>query len=133
MIKQDLDALAQGFIDHVSQPHVWDKDMVLRERDNSNTKWAMDKVLDITYERPHELWDLILEVLRRNPDDYVMSVLAAGPLEDYLVKGGEDAITRVEAQAASDSHFKHLLGGVWRNDMSESTWARVLACRGEPW
>jgi hypothetical protein len=57
-----IKALAQAYIEHYSNPTYWDKDMVLTKRDNSSTEWAIDKVFDIAYENPEELWDLILEI-----------------------------------------------------------------------
>ena len=98
-----------------------------------DTLWALDRILDITYSRPAELWEVILEILRRTEDMDVLCILAAGPLEDYLGKCGEDAIERVETQAAADPRFKHLLGGVWKNAMSDEVWKRICACRGGVW
>lgn len=123
-----IKALAQAYIEHYYNPTYWDKDMVLKKRDNSSTEWAIDKVFDITYENPDELWDLILEILHRDPPTEVIEVLAAGPLEDYLAKCGDRVIERVEAQAAKDARFKSLLGGVWQNSMSDEVWSRVRAC-----
>lgn len=101
--------------------------------DKSGTDWANDRLCDITYERPADLWPFILETLRRTEDQGVLGVLAAGPLEDYLAKLGDRVIAEVEAKAASDAKFKHLLGGIWRNSMSHDVWERVCRCRGTPW
>jgi ABC-type nitrate/sulfonate/bicarbonate transport system substrate-binding protein len=121
-------ALAAAFIDHFSTPYVWDKDLVLTKRDTAATEWASSKVIDLALEHPEELWDFILEVLKRDPPDEVIEVLAAGPLEDYIAKLGDSVIERVEQQAASDPKFRSLLGGVWRNNISDDVWRRVQAC-----
>lgn len=102
--------------------------MVLRERDNGATQWAADAVMDLAFEDPDGLWPLVLEVLQRDPPMEVIEVLAAGPLEDYLAKRGDTVIDRVEKQARSDPKFRSLLGGVWKNNMSDAVWARVQAC-----
>ena len=133
MEDDEISALALAFIQRHSGTHAWDKDMILRKVDKSATDWAEDKIFDLTYERPADLWPLILEVLRQTHDTEVLAVLAAGPLEDYLAKCGGHVIASVEAQAASDEKFKHLLGGVWKNSMSDDVWDRVCRCRGEPW
>ena len=86
------------------------------------------KMIDLALENPEELWDPILEILKRDPPTEVIEVLAAGPLEDYIAKLGERVIDRVEVQAAADAKFRNLLGGVWRNSMSDAVWARVQAC-----
>jgi hypothetical protein len=115
----DISALAIAFIERYSKIHAWDKDMVLIEVDKSGTDWANENICDIIYERPADLWPLILEILQRTDDDHVLGVLAAGPLEDYLVKCGGHVIAKVEAQAASDEKFQRLLGGVWKNSMKD--------------
>jgi len=123
-----VEALAIAFIDQFSDQYVWDKDMVLTKRDTSATEWASEKMIDLALENPEELWDPILEILKRDPPTEVIEVLAAGPLEDYIAKLGERVIDRVEVQAAADAKFRNLLGGVWRNSMSDAFWARVQAC-----
>ncbi|ROZ64569.1 hypothetical protein EEB15_28435 [Ramlibacter sp. WS9] len=99
-------SLAAAYVSHHSEPHVWDKDLVLVERDNSATEWAIDAVMDIAYERPEDLWEFVLDVLRRNPPAEVLEVLAAGPLEDYLAKCGEKVIERVEERRRLIPHFE---------------------------
>jgi hypothetical protein len=133
MDDDEIFALAVAFIQRHSQTHVWDKDTVLKKADKSRTDWANDKIFDVTYERPAELWPLILTILQQTDDAEVLAVLAAGPLEDYLAKCGDQVIESVEARAASDRKFKHLLGGVWKNSITDEVWERVCRCRGEPW
>jgi hypothetical protein len=128
MKREEVEALAIAFIDQFSDQYVWDKDTVLTKRDTSATEWASEKMIDLALENPEELWDPILEILKRDPPTEVIEVLAAGPLEDYIAKLGERVIDRVEAQAAADAKFRNLLGGVWRNSMSDAVWARVQAC-----
>jgi len=112
MKREEVEALAIAFIDQFSDQYVWDKDMVLTKRDTSATEWASEKMIDLALENPEELWDPILEILKRDPPTEVIEVLAAGPLEDYIAKLGERVIDRVEAQAAADAKFRNLLGGV---------------------
>jgi hypothetical protein len=128
MNEEERIALAVAYIGHFSNPHVWDKSRVLVERNNADTEWAVEKVMDMTFENPESLWEFILEVAHRSPPSEVVEVLAAGPLEDYIAKCGERVIARVEHQASVDPVFRSLLGGVWRNSMSEEVWARVQAC-----
>jgi hypothetical protein len=128
MKKEEVEALATAFIEHFSNQYVWDKDLVLSKRDTSSTEWASKKVMDLSLDSPEELWDIILEILRRDPPTEVIEVLAAGPLEDYIAKLGEEVIGKVETQAAADPKFRSLLGGVWRNSMSDEVWRRVQAC-----
>src|SRR6185369_2917910 len=91
MKREEVEALAIAFIDQFSDQYVWDKDMVLTKRDTSATEWASEKMIDLALENPEELWDPILEILKRDPPTEVIEVLAAGPLEDYIAKLGEES------------------------------------------
>jgi hypothetical protein len=96
--------------------------------------WAISQVMDWTLEgKADRLWLFILAAYKRNLSDRVVSVLAAGPLEDLLAKHGPMFIERVEQLARQDEKFNSLLGGVWQNTMSDEVWKRVQAARREVW
>lgn len=91
--------------------------------------WAFEALYDLVSEDPEEAWPTILQILRLDQSPSVMENLAAGPLEDLLAKHGPAFIDRVEAEAVRDPIFAKLLGGVWRNRMTDEVWARVQAVR----
>ena len=85
--------------------------------------WAVFEVLGWAPEEEGELlWEFILEVYKRDPPDKAIGSLAAGPLEDLLAKRGPDFIDRVEDRARKDPKFNYVLGGVWRNSMTDEVW-----------
>lgn len=81
-------------------------------------------------------WSIILEILRlikpvaSNP---LFQSLAAGPLEDLLSAHGAPLIERVEILARRDPTFRLLLGGAWKNAMSQDVWDRVQRARVSSW
>jgi hypothetical protein len=96
--------------------------------------WAVSQVIDWALEGDSDrLWLFILTTYRRNISDRVVSLLAAGPLEDLLAKHGPKFIERVEELARQDQKFNSLLGGVWQNTMTDEVWKRVQAARKEIW
>jgi hypothetical protein len=96
--------------------------------------WAVSEVMDWTLEGEGDrLWQFILEVYKRDLPDKVIAVLAAGPLEDLLVKRGVDFIDRIEELARKDPKFNYLLGGVWRNSMIGEVWQHIQAIRNHIW
>ena len=96
--------------------------------------WAISEVSDWSLERNGELlWRFILAAYKRNLPDKVIAVLAAGPVEDLLAKEGPDFIDRVETLARQDPKFNYLLGGVWRNTMTDDVWQRVENIRNHVW
>lgn len=115
----DLAALAEGWLSYWLAP------------ENSPTRvafsWVVDREYDLVREEPEVALSLILEILRRNQSPQILEVLSAGPLEDVLAKHSERMIDAVEKEAKTNSSFATLLGGVWRNEMSNSVWARVQA------
>lgn len=96
--------------------------------------WAIEQVIDWSLERQGEpLWQFITTAYKRELSDKARAALAAGPLEDLLAKLGPEFIERVEVLARKDPQFNYLLGGVWRNTMSDEIWERVQSARHEVW
>ena len=96
--------------------------------------WAVSQVMDWALDGEADLlWLFILTCYKRNISERVVSVLAAGPLEDLLAKHGPMFIERVEELARQDPKFNSLLGGVWQNTMTDEVWKRVQAVRNEIW
>jgi hypothetical protein len=91
--------------------------------------WAFDEVDDLCTTSPNEAWEFILSVWKEDQSNVIAENLSAGPLEDLLSMHGETVIDRVEDMARKDPSFAFLLGGVWRNKMSEAVWSRVMAIR----
>jgi hypothetical protein len=95
--------------------------------------WALSQVMDWALEGEGDrLWLFVLEAYKRDLPEKVIAVLAAGPLED-LPKRGADFIDRIEELARKDPKFNHLLGGVWRNTMTDEVWQRVPIIRNHVW
>lgn len=71
--------------------------------------------------------DVILRISDATDDLTVLANLSAGPLEDLLAHHGEKVIGRVEKLANENAKFLQLVGGVWRNAMTNEIWQRVQA------
>ena len=111
----------------------WIKYWLLPENSSAQDalSWVADREYDLVHESPDEAWFLILEILRRNNSSQILEVLSAGPLEELLANHGERIIESVENEAMKNSSFATLLGGVWRNSISEGVWARVEKVRNQ--
>jgi hypothetical protein len=79
----------------------------------------------IVRKEPEIAWLAIQLIYIDCEDDIEKAILAAGPLEDLLVAHGPLFIDRIEALAASDSGFRELLAGVWRNTIAPPVWERL--------
>lgn len=57
-------------------------------------------------------WELVVEILRRAPDER-LDVYAAGVLEDLVKYQGMEVIDAIEREAAADERFRWALGCIW--------------------
>lgn len=99
--------------------------------------WAIEQVLEWSgadRDGAEKLWRFILVAYKREASDLAMASLAAGPVEDLLAYHGPEYVDRVVELARKQPRFNWLLGGVWRNSMTEEVWQRVQAIRNyESW
>ena len=113
----DINKVAQAWIE------MWNLDVDDPARDQF--EWVEDFEYGAVHENPEAAIDLVLEVLNLNQGNNILEVLSAGPLEQVLAEHGPSIIDRVENLARANKEFSSLLGGVWKNAMTEEVWARV--------
>ena len=92
--------------------------------------WAYEHLYDLIEHRPHEAWDVILDLVARAPRDESLGSIGAGPLEDLLADHSPVFIDRVEQQAAADPRLRTALRNVSRRGMPEVVWERVRQATG---
>jgi len=95
--------------------------------------WAYDRLDEWIHEMPEVAWDAITEIRRLDGSDRLLSNLAAGPLEDFLVYHGEAYINLIEDACKSDDQLRKLLGATWQNEMPDSLWSRIRALALPVW
>ena len=91
------------------------------------------EMFDACTENPEAAWQVILTLVDRELTEDQVADLAAGPMEDLLVWHGSRFIDRVEEKATTDTRFNFLLGGVWRREMPQQIWDRVVKVRKQVW
>lgn len=113
----DLNKVAQAWIE------MWN--LEVDDPARHQFEWVEDFEYIAVYENPEVAIDLVLEVLNLNQGNNILEVLSAGPLEQVLAEHGPSVIDRVENLARTNKEFSSLLGGVWKNAMTEEVWAKV--------
>ena len=73
----------------------------------------------------------VARAIQQIDKEELLSVLAAGPLEDLLAYHGPSVIAQIEDLANKDSRFRSALFGVWRNTIDAATWERIEKLRRE--
>lgn len=95
--------------------------------DNS---WALEKLIELCEVDPERGFETIEEILKLNSTDAVLARVAAGPMEDLLVRHGRRFIERIEQLAVVDATFRKMLGAVWKNNIPDDIWDRVKSVSG---
>ena len=107
----------------------WVEQYSKSERDRDDNFFAMmDYERDLREEYPDRAIDLIVEILKIETNPVMLSLLAAGPLEDVI---SMETIDRIEREASADKRFHDLLGGVWYYRASDELKARLDALVGQ--
>lgn len=94
--------------------------------------WAFERLDALIDRDPETAWQVIDLIWRREQDDRILADLAAGPVEDLLVRHGPAFIERICLTARREPVFRKMLGGVWRNAMAEPVWLRLKQIAGPP-
>lgn len=96
-------------------------------RDDADEKSVAQSVVMLTFARPEHQWRFVLNAVALAESDEALGHIAAGPLEALLGRHGEAFVAKIEERADIDPKFARALTGVWKNQMSDSVWARVQA------
>ncbi len=112
-------ALARAWVEQYSKS----------ERDQDDNLFAMmDFERELREDDPDKLIDLVLEILKIEANPVLLSLLAAGLLEDVISTA---TIDRIEREARINERFRDLLGGVWYYRAPDELKARLDALIGE--
>lgn len=127
MTDNDLNNLIDAWIAFYLEPE--------KAPEKKENWWAGEQVMGwmLPEDKPELLWQFIIAAYKRDMPDIAMASLAAGPLEDLLAHHGPEYIDRIETLVRQDPKFRHLLGGVWKNAMTDEIWQRVQAARIKAW
>lgn len=107
----------------------WVEQYSKSERDRDDNFFAMmDYERDLREEYPDKAIDLIVEILKNETNPVMLSLLAAGPLEDVI---SMETIDRIEREASANKRFRDLLGGVWYYRAPDELKARLDALVGQ--
>jgi hypothetical protein len=88
----------------------------------------MDYEGELREEDPDKAIDLIVEILKIETNPVLLSLLAAGPLEDVI---SMETIDRIEREASTNKRFHELLGGVWYYRAPDELKGRLDALVGD--
>lgn len=82
--------------------------------------------------QPQDALNAIRAISEGTTSVEVLSVLAAGPLENLLVQHGPMIVDQVIEQAQASERFRELLGGMWSGRVAADVWNRLKGVLSEP-
>lgn len=91
----------------------------------SSLMWAAEDFNLMSITSPDECWQIILMVIEQTDDDWVLTNLAAGPLENLLAMHSDQAIEWIEGEVKKNSRLRDILDGVWKNLIPDDVWSRL--------
>jgi hypothetical protein len=93
--------------------------------------WANDCAYEIEQDYPHLLMPLIVATMDACETPRDAAYIAAGPLENAVVKHGPVLIDKIEALAARSPKFRYFLSAIWGERSADpAVWARVSSAVG---
>ena len=119
----DFDSLS---IDELARTWIEQTDKPFKDHDHN---WSdfQDYQRELIEYDPDSAVDLVVAVLKIETSPFLLSVLAAGLLEDVI---DLPVIDRIEREAEADPRFLALLGGVWYSRKPDDVKARLDAILG---
>jgi uncharacterized protein DUF6869 len=119
----DFDSLS---IDELARVWIEQTDKPFKDHDQ-NWRDFQDYQRELIEYDPDSAVDLVVAVLKTETNPFLLSVLAAGLLEDVI---DMPVIDRIEREAAADPRFLALLRGVWYARKPDEVRARLDAILG---
>jgi hypothetical protein len=105
-----------------------------QEKDTEFDNWAVFLVLELLEEDRAEAWDLVRALVNAAPSHEVLAVVAAGPVEDFILLQAPESVDLIEQEARANPKFRQALRGVWIMRLAKERpdlFDRVEAAAGE--
>lgn len=87
--------------------------------------WAYETIDRLCDEEPEKCLALIIAICSSTNNEFILANVAAGPLEDLLVRNGDRVLDQLELWAQQDHKNRSVLASVWRNNIDDELWASV--------
>jgi hypothetical protein len=90
--------------------------------------WACEQVDSLVDKEPEQGWEITLMLVNKSPSDEALAYVAAGPLENLLIKHGPEVIDRIEKESSTNERLQLALSGVWmrREDSAFERWFALM-------
>ena len=94
--------------------------------------WATEYLLELTQENPKRSWIIIILIINliesmtdNSWKDFIISNLAAGPMEELLSNYGEIIIPLLEEGCKKNNELIKLLNMCYKHNMNNIIWGKI--------
>ncbi len=91
--------------------------------------WAFESVDILTRTSPQDAMQFIVAVVSSTESEWVLSNLAAGPIEDLLMRYPEATVDALETECAHNPRLAQVLHGVWLSGLPRALSDRIEQIR----
>lgn len=92
--------------------------------------WAWTLIHDLVESDADEAWLAVQQLIERAPNEEILGLVAASPLEDFIMSHSAESIDRIEAEARRSGRFREALAGVWIMRLRPDLLDRIEAAAG---
>ena len=90
---------------------------------------AATQMFKLEFMQPQVCWKVVMKIFNETDDEWVLTNLAAGPIESLLARHPDQVLPLVEHEAGKNERFRLMLQGTWKNLMTDETWRRLNVAR----
>lgn len=99
--------------------------------DAEQRMWAAEELNLLALRSPNKCWDSILEIISLSDDEWVLTNLGAGPIENMLALNPEIAIALIEKEFPENKKLQDTVENIWKNIIPNNVWERLLALKNK--
>ena len=96
-------------------------------KENEALAWADRRINALSFHSPKKCWEVVLDIVSATDDEWVLTMLGVGPIEDMLSSYPEETIAMIERDAPQNSKLRYALANVWQSDTPDDVWNRLQA------
>ncbi|MYM56010.1 DUF6869 domain-containing protein [Thalassovita mangrovi] len=119
----DVSWVAHSYLEHIARSEN-------HEAKAEALFWSYNCISDLVEDTPEIAFQIVLILADGLTSPRQASIVAAGFLEDIIVKHGPTFIDRIEEIAYRSPRFRYVLSGVWpQGEQDSAVWKRIAAIR----
>jgi hypothetical protein len=98
---------------------------------SDNTDWPVDRLIEYSIADPARAYDVILCIAAMSDDEWVLSSVAAGPLETIVRSNPREFVPRLADDATRNPNIRVIVRNMWFDSLPEEMKRELDHIRGQ--